>query len=126
MSASVLLDQNVPIAIGDYLRSKRPQWTVRHVSDIGLSGAPDSTIFHWAQQNNSIIITFDEDFADTRMYPVGAHAGVIRLRVWPTTVELTEAALDRLLETTQDEVLPGSLIIIDNAKIRIRRTAKHG
>jgi hypothetical protein len=51
---------------------------------------------------------------------------VIRLRVWPTTVELTEDALGRLLATTPDEALPGGLIIIDNAKIRIRRTAKHG
>ena len=60
------------------------------------------------------------------MYPAGEHAGVIRLRVWPTTVELAQAALERLLSTTQDEVLPGSLIIIDNNKIRIRRSAKHG
>jgi predicted nuclease of predicted toxin-antitoxin system len=74
----------------------------------------------------AIVITFDEDFADTRMYPIGSHAGVIRLRVWPTTVELTEAALGRLLSTTEDEALPGSLIIIDNLRIRIRRAARHG
>jgi predicted nuclease of predicted toxin-antitoxin system len=115
LSLSILLDQNIPAAIGDYLRSQRSQWTVRHVRDIGLSGASDSTIFQWAQQNSAIVITFDEDFADTRMYPIGGHAGVIRLRVWPTTVEVTEAALGRLLSTTQDEGLPGSLIIIDKA-----------
>jgi predicted nuclease of predicted toxin-antitoxin system len=126
LSLSILLDQNIPAAIGDYLRKERPQWTVRHVTGIGLSGASDSAIFEWAQQNNAIVLTFDEDFADTRMYPVGEHAGVIRLRVWPTTVELTQAALERLLSTTQDEALPGSLIIIDNSKIRIRRSAKHG
>jgi predicted nuclease of predicted toxin-antitoxin system len=87
LSLSILLDQNIPAAIGDYLRSQRSQWTVRHVRDIGLSGASDSTIFQWAQQNSTIVITFGEDFADTRMYPIGGHAGVIRLRVWPTTVE---------------------------------------
>jgi predicted nuclease of predicted toxin-antitoxin system len=126
LSLSILLDQNIPIAVGDYLRTERPQWTVRHVRDIGLSGASDAAIFQRAQQDGAIVITFDEDFADTRMYPIGGHAGVIRLRVWPTTVEVTEAALGRLLATTQDEALPGSLIIIDNAKIRIRRTARHG
>jgi predicted nuclease of predicted toxin-antitoxin system len=99
---------------------------VRHVRDIGLSGASDAAIFHWAQENGAIVVTFDEDFADTRMYPVGGHAGVIRLRVWPTTVEVTQTALGRLLSTMQDEVLPGSLVIVDSSKIRIRRAARHG
>ena len=116
----------MPPAISGYLRLQRPGWTVRHVRDIWLSGATDQAIFDWAQQNAAIVITFDEDFADTRMYPVGSHAGVIRLRVWPTTVESSEAALGRLLATTPDDVLPGSLIIIDNLRIRIRRSAQHG
>jgi hypothetical protein len=41
-------------------------------------------------------------------------------------VEVTKAALGRLLSTTRDEALTGSLILIDNAKIRIRRAARHG
>jgi hypothetical protein len=69
---------------------------------------------------------FDEDFADTRMYPVGTHAGVIRLRVWPTTIEQIEAALDRLLVSIDDDRLPGSPVIIDAQRIRIRRAARHG
>jgi hypothetical protein len=55
------------------------------------------------------------------MCPPGRHCGVIRLRVWPTTVEETESALERLLETVPDEDLVGSLIIIDARRIRIRR-----
>ena len=60
------------------------------------------------------------------MYPIGSHAGVIRLRVWPTTIEVAEAALGRLLKTTDDAALQGSLVIVDNARIRIRRSARHG
>jgi hypothetical protein len=52
VNLAVILDENVPPAISDYL---------------GLQTA--------------IVITFDEDFGDTRMCPVGSHAGVIRLRV---------------------------------------------
>jgi predicted nuclease of predicted toxin-antitoxin system len=99
---------------------------VRHVSDVGLEGATDDTIFNWAQRDGSIVITFDEDFADARMYPVGSHAGVVRLRVWPTTIENTETALARLFDSIADEDLQGSLVIIDNAKIRVRRSARHG
>jgi predicted nuclease of predicted toxin-antitoxin system len=61
------------------------------VNDLGLRGAADEVIFQFAQNNLSIVITFDEDFADARMYPAGSHAGVVRLRVWPTTIENTDA-----------------------------------
>ena len=94
MSLSVILDENIPPSIAAFLSSRRPAWDIRHVRDIGLRGSPDATIFEWAQQRNAIVLTFDEDFADTRMYPAGTHAGVIRLRVWPTTIEQIEAALD--------------------------------
>lgn len=60
-----------------------------------------------------------------RMFPAGTHAGVIRLRVWPTTVEAAEAGLDRLLNTTEDSTLIGSLVIIDRARVRVRRSARH-
>ena len=126
MILAVILDQNVPPQVGDFLRSKRPDWSVRHVRDVGLNGAADEVIFKWARENHAIVVTFDEDFADTRMYPVGSHAGVIRLRVWPTTIERTEEGLGRLLETVEDEALPGSLIVIDDVSIRIRRAARHG
>jgi hypothetical protein len=60
------------------------------------------------------------------MYPAGSHAGVVRLRVWPTTIEETETALRRLFESVPDEELLGSLVIVDREKIRVRRSARHG
>lgn len=83
-------------------------------------------VFQRAQTEGAIVVTFDEDFADTRMYPVGSHAGVIRLRVWPTTVEQTERALGRLLESVEDRDLLGSLVIVDDQRIRVRKDAQHG
>jgi predicted nuclease of predicted toxin-antitoxin system len=93
---------------------------------VGLHGATDDTIFRWAQKDGAVVITFDEDFADARMYPIGSHAGVVRIRVWPTTVENTETALARLFDSVTDEELPGSLVIIDQRRIRVRRSARHG
>jgi predicted nuclease of predicted toxin-antitoxin system len=122
---TALLDQNVPPRVAEFLRSRRPEWVVLHVNDVGLRGASDDTIFRWAQAQRAIVITFDEDFADARMYPTGSHAGVVRLRVWPTTIEQTEAALGRLLDSTDDSELVGSLVIIDDRRIRIRRAARH-
>lgn len=61
-----------------------------------------------------------------KLCPVGSHTRVVRLRVWPTTIEQTEAALERLLEFAEDGDLVASLVIVDDQRIRIRRAARHG
>jgi predicted nuclease of predicted toxin-antitoxin system len=121
---SVLLDQNIPREVVAWLRKKRPTWTVIHTSALGMEVTADDEIFHWAQKHRSIVITYDEDFADARSFPLGSHYGIIRLRVWPTTVEETVSALNRLLEQVPARELPGSLIIIDAGKIRLRKPQK--
>jgi hypothetical protein len=67
-------------------------------------------------------VTFDEDFADQRSFPMGSHAGIIRVRVWTTTIEETQDALERLLAEVPDAELAGALVIIDRDAIRVRRT----
>jgi len=86
-----------------------------------LAAKGDAELFAWAQQRKAVVVTFDEDFADRRMFPVGTHSGVVRLRVWPTTVEETQAALERLLSSVPDEDWWGSLIIVGARHIRVRR-----
>lgn len=118
---TILFDQNVPRSIAAWLAERELRWSVHHTSDVDLNGAPDREIFAWAQDHQAVILTFDEDFADQRAFPVGDHAGVIRLRVWPTTAEETKAALTRLLSIADAEELQGSLVIVGRNKIRIRR-----
>ena len=117
---TVLLDQNVPRAIAHWLRARRAQWTIYHTSDVALSGCPDQEVFAWAQQRQAVILTFEEDFADQRSFPIGSHAGIIRLRIWPTTIEETQAALERLLDEVPDAELARALVIIDRDSMRIR------
>lgn len=117
----LLLDQNIPEEIARWLRGKFTAWRVTHVKEIKLDGQSDPEIFRWAQTNQAIVISYDEDFADTRSFPLGSHHGIVRLRVWPTTVEETQAAIERLLTQVSISDLKGSLIIIDREKIRLRR-----
>ncbi len=117
---SLLLDENIPILIIKWLKSFRPLWKVNHVSKLGLNGKSDAKIFEWAQKNKAIIITFDEDFSDKRLFSSKNHSGIIRLKVWPTTLEETQSALKRLFECVKEEELKGALVIIDSNKIRIR------
>ncbi len=117
----ILFDQNIPREITDWLRVRRPGWRVSHVNGVGLTGKSDPEIYRWAQAQQAIVVTFDEDFADARTFPLGTHHGIVRLRVWPTTVEMTQDALRRLSECVPDTELPGSLIIIDQNRIRLRK-----
>lgn len=117
----ILLDQNVPRQIADWFRSIRPDWKIQHTSEINLDRKTDEEILNWAREHMAIVITFDEDFADLRIYPPGTFYGIIRLRVWPTTLEETQTALERLLKTVPEEDLTSSLIILDKNHIRIRK-----
>jgi predicted nuclease of predicted toxin-antitoxin system len=87
----------------------------------GLAGKTDDAVFAWAQEQGAIVITFDEDFADQRAFPTGLHAGVVRLRVNPTTVEATKASLTRLLGEVEDDLLGGALVVVTAARIRVIR-----
>jgi len=116
----ILLDQNVPREIAPWLHGLRPSWEVHHAAEVALAGRPDREIFAWAQAHQAIIVTFDEDFADQRSFPVGEHHGVIRLHVWPTTVEEAQDALGRLLAEIPDAELRGALVIIERGRIRVR------
>lgn len=88
-----------------------------------MNGRPDVDVFRWAQDHGAIVVIFDDDFADLRTFSE-SHLGVIRLRIWPTTIEETQAAITRLFESTDISKLQGALTIISQSKIRIRSIGK--
>ena len=79
----VLLDQNIPRAVAAWLRRLKPNWEVFHTAEVGLSGKDDKKIFEWALAQKTLIITFDEDFADRRSFSVSKHYGIVRLGSGP-------------------------------------------
>ncbi len=116
----LLLDQNVPRAVAAWLiQLVGPTCDVYHVMDVGLGGASDLDVFNWAQTRSAMIITYDEDFADQRSFPVGSHAGIIRLRVEPTTTEITCLTLERLFNEFEPLSLSRKLVIVDAHRVRI-------
>jgi len=116
----VLLDENIPIVLKEWLTSIRPTWKPVHVSEVKLNGCPDSQVLKWAQENKAAIITFDADFVNNPLITNQEHYGIIRLRIHPTTVEETQQALMRLFEEFSDNALSGALVVIGRDKIRFR------
>jgi predicted nuclease of predicted toxin-antitoxin system len=48
------------------------------VVEVGLAGKTDREVYEWAQTAQALIVTFDEDFADQRAFPVGSRRPVRR------------------------------------------------
>ncbi len=55
-----LVDNQLPVALVRFLVSRGAE--CQHVLDVGLAGATDAEIWKHASQNDSIVISKDEDF----------------------------------------------------------------
>lgn len=115
----LLLDQNLSPQTTAFLSDLG--YNVVDARQLNLLGASDAEILRCAQQEGRIVITFDADFADTNEYPLGTHAGVIRLRIFPQTLEILHPVLERELAELVKANIAGCLVIIDNWRVRIKR-----
>ena len=116
----ILLDENVPLPVARWLRNRRPHWDIFHVLELGLRDSVDTAVFEWAQNNGCAIVTYDREFGTSHGFTGRQHRGIIRLRVWPTTVEETTRALGRLFNEVNQSELEGTLVIVGRNSIRVR------
>jgi len=91
------------------------------VHDFSLAGHEDIEILAFSLAQNRVLLTIDLDFGNIRHYPPDRHAGVIILRVRPTTLAQVHTLLAEFLQTTPQEKLVNILVVIDHNKIRVRR-----
>ncbi|MEP6754140.1 MAG: DUF5615 family PIN-like protein [Chthonomonadales bacterium] len=119
--ASILLDENVPHSITEWLRGYVDMdISIGHVLDLGLQSYTDEDILSWAKANRALIVTFDDDFGDQRLFPALEHYGIIRLRFDPTTAEITKQVLSRVLTEFSVNDLVGKLVIAELNRTRAR------
>lgn len=111
-------DQNIMTETVDFLR--RHGHDVISTRDVGLTLAPDDEVMAFAIKENRILLTYNADFGDIRLFPVGTHAGIIRLRVTQQTAEHLHPILESALGQLMDKDLSGKLITVTKTAIRIR------
>lgn len=58
-----------------------------------LGGSPDPRVFSFSQAEERILVTFDLDFFDLRVYPPASHHGIWVLRPHTQSIENTLALL---------------------------------
>jgi predicted nuclease of predicted toxin-antitoxin system len=85
-----VVDDQLPVSLARYFSSLGH--VAEHVSDIGLTGAPDTLIWKYASEIGAVIVSKDDDFVGIRArHPDGP--AVVWLRVGNTR---TKPLLDRM------------------------------
>ncbi|MCS6319759.1 MAG: DUF5615 family PIN-like protein [Nitrospira sp.] len=84
-----------------------------------LGGSPDPQVFIVSQAEERILVMFDLDFSDIRVYPPASHHGIWVLRPHTQSIENTLALLRSALRVLKDELPQGRLWIIEPERVRI-------
>jgi predicted nuclease of predicted toxin-antitoxin system len=112
------LDENLPRDAEALLRDSGHD--VQTVIEERLGGNPDSLVLTACRTEDRVLVTFDLDFSDIRLYPPASHSGIWILRPHTQSIDNTLALLRGALEVLRSEAVHARLWIIEPAQIRIR------
>lgn len=113
-----LIDNNLSPKLIELLSELNHQAT--HVYDIGLSRATDIEIFRYANDNGMIIISADTDFGYILSEWNSPQPSVILARYLSLDPKILFAYLKRIIEDYKEELIAGSIIVVEPDKVRIR------
>jgi len=113
-----LLDQDVYATTASFLRGLGHD--VVPVAQIGLAQADDEELLKIASEQGRIFITRDRDFGNL-VFVKGLGAGVLYLRILPSTQNAVHDELERVLNTYAEEELAKAFIVVGPSGHRVRR-----
>jgi predicted nuclease of predicted toxin-antitoxin system len=113
-----LLDQDVYAATARFLSGLGHE--VILAAQIGLSQADDSDLLRTAHDQSRIFVTRDRDFGRL-VFVDDLGAGVLYLRVLPSTQYAVHEELERVLKSYSEDELMTAFVVIEAGRHRIRR-----
>jgi len=113
-----LLDNNLSPKLKILLPELNFQAT--HVYDIGLSRATDLEIFQYAKDNGMIIVSADTDFGYLLSKWNSPQPSVILFRYLSLNPTILIEYLKRIIKDFEEELITGSIIVVQPDKVRIR------
>jgi predicted nuclease of predicted toxin-antitoxin system len=99
---------------------KRLGHDVVPVSKLGLSRASDIRLLSVAHEEGRILVTRDRDYGGI-VFVQGQGAGVIYLRMLPSTMNSVHLELERVLALYKEDDLAEAFVVIEPGRHRIRR-----
>lgn len=113
-----LLDQDVYKSTAQYLMDL--QHNIVSVAQLGLSRADDEKLLKVGQQQKRLFVTRDRDFGRL-VFLKRLCAGVLYLRMLPSTQDAVHNELGSVLKTYDDIELAQAFVVIQPGGHRIRR-----
>ncbi len=113
-----LLDQDVYAAAARLLKSLGHD--VITAAEIGCSQTADSDLLRIAQEQERIFITRDRDFGSL-VFVKGLGAGVIYLRLLPSTLQFVHKELETVLLSYSDDALKKAFVVVEHTRHRFRK-----
>ena len=90
------------------------------VAQIGLARATDEDLLKTAHDQNRIFVTRDRDFGNL-VFVKGLGAGVLYLRILPSTQNAVHGELERVLKTYSEDELKNAFVVIEAGGHRFRK-----
>lgn len=112
-------DENISKSAADLLRAAGHD--VEGAIDEGLGGAEDHELLNVCVAEARAFITLNKGLGDIRAYQPSQYPGIVVLRAKDQRVQSLVALLKRLLPILDPGRLSGSLWIVDETNVRIRR-----
>lgn len=114
-----MLDNNLSPKLKDALNSL--SFEVTHVKDYNKERASDEEIFNLAEKENRILISADTDFGFILLKRNQNKPSVILFRNFSTKFENQAKAIKLVVEKFKEELISGSLIVIEPYRVRLRK-----
>lgn len=119
MTARFKTDENLPETAAAILRAAGHDVTT--ALGEGLGGGVDPTVAAACRAEGRALLTLDRGLGDIRAYPPADHHGIIVLRARDQAIDTVLALIRRLVVVLETNPLSGTLWIVDEHRVRIRR-----
>ncbi len=113
-----LLDQDVYASTMNFM--KKLEHDVVPVAQLGLSRADDSELLKTALKQHRIFVTRDRDFGGL-VFVSGSKAGVIYLRLLPSTLHAVHDELERVINLYTEDELKKAFVVVEPGRHRFRK-----
>ena len=91
-----------------------------HWLQAGDPGAADAALMEWAVRNNHVVLTHDLDFGAILASTQASGPSVIQVRTQDILPSAMEKLLVDVLRRYEGELNAGALIVVDEARSRVR------
>ena len=91
------------------------------VNEIGMAKSKDKEIFEYASEKNLVILSSDLDFGNILAYTQSNKPSVVIFRLQDPSPEHVNSLLSSNLQGINEDLMKGSIVIIEDFKIRVRK-----